>query len=309
MNFREMRARLIASYAPFVFFPDDPEVPKLVSTKAFTHLVIDEEITLYAHKLMEEQVEEELKEGYDVVYEAPRLEGEHFVSPQARIANAGFKFKNGEEILKKAMRKPFDEEIEIIREMNERVNLALGEFWNEISICMEISEVKALLECKMLRKGIDGFMHESIVVQGEKGRYVVPHTSHGKVEKDRILYLDSTPVFKGYPLNFSRVIFTGDRREWIDALNKINGMYQRLSNLLESGMSCHYLDEIVRSVGDFPHYSAVPSGGFYMPYAPGDCILEENTLMTIVPSIYLKDGVIRVKRNLLVKKRGAEFLI
>lgn len=309
MNYREMRARLIGSYGKFVFFPEDPEVPKIVSTRAFTHLLIDEEISLYAHPIMEEQIEDELKEGYEVIYEEPDLKEEYFVSPYSRTGNLKFKFKNGEAILKKAMRKPFEEEIEIIRDMNERINLALGEFWNDISIGMDLGEVKVTLEFKHLKNGIEGFQHPSIVAFGPKSKYPMPHTHPGKVGGDGILYIDATPIFKGYPLNFSRVIFTGERREWIEALEKINSMYESLGNFIESGISCNVLDEKIRSIGNFPHYSAVPSGGFYQPFAPGDCILEESMLFTVVPSIYLKEGVIRVKRNLLVRKRGVEFLI
>jgi len=309
MNHREMRARLIASYGRFVFFPDDPEVSKIISTRAFTHLIIDEDITLYAHPVMEEQIEDELQENYDVVYNEPRMRGIYHISPYTRATNLNFKFKDGSEILKYALRKPFEEEVEIIRKMSEMLNTALAEFWNDISIGLPLEEVKAILECKILKKGIHGFLHPSIVVFGKKGRYPMPHTLGGKLEKDGILYIDSTPIFHGYPLNFSRVVFTGERREWIDALNSINSMYESLVHFVEPGLSCNMLDARIRSIGDFPHYSAVPSGGFYQPYAPGDCLLEENTLMTIVPSIYLEDGIIRVKRNLLVKKRGVEFLI
>ena len=309
MNYREMRARLISSYGRFVFFPDDPEVSKIVSTKAFTHLIIDDDIVVYAYPLMEEQLEEELKENYEVVYESPKFEGKYFVSPYTRQINLSFKYLNGGEILKHALRKPFEEEIEILKKMNEMINFALGEFWNEISIGMKLMEIKAILECKMLKAGIESFLHPTIVTMGKKGKYPMPHTHRGKVERDGILYIDSTPIFQGYPMNFSRVIFTGERREWIDALNRINRMYETLVNFVESGVSCNLLDEKIRSIGDFPHYSVVPSGGFYQPFAPGDCILEENTLMTIVPSIYLEEGVIRVKRNLLVRKRGVEFLI
>jgi len=309
MNYKEMRARLISSYGRFIFFPDDPEISKIISTKAFTQLVLDDDIVVYAHPLMEEQIEDELEENYDVVYEVPKLEGEYLVSPYTKMTNLKFKYINGYEILKVALRKPFVEEIEILKKMNERINLALGEFWNDISIGMSIIEVKSILECKLLKTGIDGFLHPTIVTFGKPGKYPMPHTIEGTLEKDGILYIDSTPVFWGYPINFSRVIFTGERIEWIDALNKINSMYESLVNFIEPGLSCNMLDEKIRSIGDFPHYSVVPSGGFYQPFAPGDCILEENTFMTIVPSIYLRDGVIRVKRNLLVKKRGVEFLI
>ncbi len=309
MNYREMRARLIGSYGRFVFFPDDPEAPKIVSTRAFTHLVVDEEITLYAHPLMEEQIEDELEEDYEVIYETPDLKGEYFISPYSRTGNLNFKFKNGEKILKRAMRKPFEEEIEIIKIINERINLALGEFWNAVSIGMDLSEVKAILESKLLKNGIEGFQHPSIVAFGAKSRYPMPHTHSGKVEKDGILYIDSTPFFQGYPMNFSRVIFTGERNEWIESLERINSMYEALGKLIEPGISCNTLDGRIRSIGNFPHYSAVPSAGFYQPFAPGDCVVEENMIMTIVPSIYLKDGVIRVKRNILVRKGGPVFLI
>ncbi len=309
MNFREMRARLIASYGRFVFFPDNPEVPKIISTRAFTHLVLDDEITVYAQKPMEEQIEDELEENYNVIYAPPELKGEYFVSPYSDIETLNFKFKNGRDILKKAVRKPFDEEIEIIKDLNDRINEGLGAFWNEISIGMSESEVKSILECKLLKEGIDGFTYPTIVVSGKKSSYPIPRASNKKIEQGEIIYIDSSPQKDGYWLNFSRVIFAEERREWVDALEKINSMYHSISGIIKPGVKCNTLDEEIRKIGNFPHYSVVPSSGFYMPYAPGDCIIEENTIMSIVPSIYLGEGVIRVKRNVIVGKTKPEFLI
>ncbi len=309
MNFREMRGRLIASYGRFVFFPGDPEVPKIVSTKAFTHLVMDEDITLYAPKLMEEQVEEELKEGYDVVYGEPSFEGEYLVSPGAKVGGINFKFSNGEEVLRKAMRKPFPEEVEIIKSLSEKILKALERFWGEIRIGMRESEMKSLLDSLLLSEGVEQFSYPTIVVSGRRSRFPVPTTGDSKVEEGSLIYIDSFPSIMGYTLNFSRVIFTEERREWIEALERINSMYQHLSSRVEPGMSCNSLDSIIRAIGEMPHYTAVPSAGFYQPLAPGDCVLEEDMVFTIVPSIYLDDGVVRVKRNLLVRKRGVEFLV
>ncbi len=309
MNYREIRARLIASYGNFVFFPSDPEVPKIISTKAFTHLVLGEDIVVYAQKAMEEELEEELEEDYEVVYEFPSLRGEHFVSPYTNMGNIDFKFKNGLEILKKAMRKPFEEEIEIIKDLNERVNKALGEFWNELSIGMKEREAKSILDCKLIKEGIEGFAYPTLVVSGKRSKYLFPKSSEKRIEKGEIIYIDSSPQINGYSLNFSRVIFTEEKKEWVDALERINKMYSHLSTMIMPGINCNFLDEQIRKIGYFPHYSVMPSGGFYMPYAPGDCILEENMLMSIVPSIYLDDGLIRVKRNAIVKKEKPIFLV
>ncbi len=309
MNYREIRARLIASYGDFVFFPSDPEVFKIISTRAFTHLVLGEDITVYAQKVMEEELENELLENYEVIYETPKLEGEYFVSPYANTGNINFKFKNGLEILKKALRKPFDEEIEIIEDLSDKINKALAEFWNEISIGMKESEARAILDCKLIKEGIEGFTYPTIIVSGDRSKYLLPKSSENKIEKGKIIYIDSSPQINGYHLNFSRVIFTEERIGWVEALEKINKMYSSLSSMIIPGVNCNFLDEQIRKIGNFPHYSIIPSGGFYMPYAPGDCVIEENMLMTIVPSIYLDDGVIRVKRNVVVKKEKPIFLV
>ena len=309
MNYREIRARLIASYGKFVFFPSDPEIPKIISTNAFTHLVLGEDIVVYAQKAMEEELEEELQENYDVVYENPKLEGEYFVSPHANTGNINFKFKNGAEILSRAMRKPFEEELEIIENLSNMINKALAEFWNEIKIGMRENEAKAVLDCKLMKEGVEGFTYPTILVSGKRSRHLLPKSSEKKIERGEIIYIDSSPHISNYPLNFSRVIFTEERREWVDALERINEMYSHLSPIIMPGANCNFLDRAIRKIGNFPHYSVMPSGGFYMPYAPGDCVLEENMVMSIVPSIHLEEGVIRVKRNVIVKKDSPKFLV
>ena len=308
MNFREMRAKLISSYGSFVFFPDDPEIPKLVSTKAFTHLVIDENIVLYAHKIMEEQIEDELQENYDVVYEPPQLKGEYFVSPNTRVYNLNFKFKNGFEILREAMRKPFDEELEILRKISVMAEKSFNEFMEELSIGSQEDEMANILSAILLKNGVTGFSYPTIISSKKKSKWPYPHSTEKKIEADSIVYVDASPMLYGYPYNFSRVIFTGESKEWIHALNIINSLYNDLRYVIKPGASCNFIDSQIRKIGDFPHYSVVPSGGFYQPYAPGDCILEENMIMTVVPSIYLDDGLIRVKRNIVVKRDHAEFL-
>ena len=308
MNFREMRSKLIASYGKFIFFPDDPEVPKLVSTRAFTHLVIDEDIILYAHKIMEEQVEEELKENYEVVYESPKLVGEYYVSPNTRVYNLNFKFKNGFKILREAMRKPFEEEIDILRKISKIAEKSFDEFIDEMSIGMKEVEMAGILSSILLKNGVTEFSYPTIVSSGKKSKWPYPSTMEKKIEKDEIVYVDASPILNGYPYNFSRIIFTGEKKEWVKSLQTINSLYLNLQQMVKEGASCNFIDSQIRKIGDFPHYSLVPSGGFYQPYAPGDCVLEENMVMTVVPSIYLDDGLIRVKRNIVVKRDRAEFL-
>ncbi len=308
MNFREMRAKLIASYGKFVFFPDDYEISKLVSTRAFSHLIIDgDDIVLYAPKLMEQQIEEELEEGYDVVYETPKIKGEYNVSPSAKLKNINFKFRIGEDILKKALRKPFCEELELIREESKKIEVALQRFWEHIELGMAAKEIKAILDCELLKEGIEEFSYPSIISIGKNSLHIYPSTD-GVLEAGMILYVDSSPSLNGYPLNFSRVIFTEERKDWLDALERINDMYSKIGRV-GAGMPCDDLDKIIRKVGNFPHYSVVPSGGFYQPFAPEDCILEENMLGTIVPSVYMSEGIIRVKRNIIVQKSSLEFLV
>ena len=309
MNYREMRSKLISSYGRFVFFPDQPEISKICSTKAFNYLVIDDDVTLYADKSMDEQVEEELKEEYNVVYDEPELKGNYFVSPYTKISNLRKNFRNGHEILKKAMKKPFDEEIEIMKELGNKIKIALEKTFTRISIGMGEYEIKSILECELLKMGVESFLYPSIVVSGKRGRYFFPSSGDKKIKEGEIIYIDFSPVYKGYSLNISRVIFTEEVENWIELLERINKLYENISKIVRAGVSCNFIDNYIRDrIGNFPHYSIVPAGGFYMPYAPMDAILEENMVFTMVPSIYLDNGLIRVKRNILVKKNSLEFL-
>ncbi len=309
MNHREMRSKLLSSYGRFVFFPENPEVPKICSTKAFNYLVIGDSTVLYAHKSMEEQIEEELEEGYDVIYGEPELRRVYFISPYTKISNLRKNFRNGSEILKKAMKKPFEEEIEILRDLGNRIKIALEKTFNAISIGMKESEIKSILECELLKTGVESFSYPSIIASGKRGKYFFPCSMDKEIREGEIIYIDSSPLYKGYNLNFSRVIFTKEREDWIISLEKINKLYQEISKIVRPGLSCNFIDNYIRNrIGNFPHYSIVPAGGFYMPYAPMDAILEENMVFTMVPSIYPEGGVIRVKRNILVKKNAMEFL-
>ncbi|NPA75288.1 MAG: M24 family metallopeptidase [Euryarchaeota archaeon] len=308
MNFREMRAKLIGSYGRFVFFPYDEETPKLVSTRAFTHLIIDEDITIYAPRIMEEQLEDELKENYDIVYGEPVLNGKYHVSPTTRAANLTFNWISGEDILRKALRKPFEEEIELLHGVSEKIGAAMDQFWNEMSIGITESETAAKIDALLRLHGIDGFSYPTIVAVGSKSRFPSPSTGTKKIEEGKIVYVDVFPVYHGYPLNFSRVVFTEENNTWINALEKINRTYDSLTHILRPGTELEYIDATIRKIGNFPHYSVVPAGGFYQPFAPGPGVLEENMLLTVVPSIYLKEGVIRVKHTMIIQSSGAEVL-
>ena len=308
MNFREMRARLIGSYGRFVFFPDDLEIPKIISRKAFTHLIVDgERVTVYSQRAMKDEIES-MEENYEIEYGAPKFEGKYYVSPYTRVSNLNFQWENGMVILREAMRKPFPEEIEILITLGESIQNALNRFFQEIELGMSEEEMKSILECKLLKSGVDGFLYPSIVISGKRSKWIVPRSTREKISSGKIVYIDSTPTKEGYPLSFSRVILTEERKEWIESIERINRMYEALYHTVKSGMRCDYLDAQIRRVGEFPHYSVVPAGGFYQPYAPSDCILEEGMVMTIVPSIYLDEGVIRIKRNVLVEKDTMKFL-
>ncbi len=308
MNFREMRTRLIGSHGRFVFFPDDPEIPKLISCRAFTHLVIDGDgVVVYSQHGMEEEIES-MEENYEIIYGIPKLEGSYFVSPYTRVGNLNFQWKNGMDILRESMRKPFPEESEILKSLGESIQSALGKFFQKIELGMSEKEMKSILECELLKSGVEGFLYPSIVVSGKRSKWVMPKSTEEKISQGKIIYIDASPIKDGYPLSFSRVILTEERKEWIDAIERINSMYETLYHSVRSGTKCDYLHTMIRRVGNFPHYSAVPAGGFYQPYAPSDCVLEDGMVMTVVPSIYTEDGVIRVKRNVLVEKESIKFL-
>ncbi len=308
MNFREMRSRLISSYGRFVFFPGDPETHKLISRRAFTHLVIDgSHVAVYSQRGMEEEIES-MEENYEIIYGTPKFEGTYYVSPYTRVGNLNFQWKNGMDILRDTLRKPFPEEINILKSLGESIQNALGRFFQKIELGMSEMEMKSILECELLKSGVEEFFYPSIVISGKRSRWVMPKSTEEKISQGKIIYIDASPMKDGYYLSFSRVILTEERKEWIDAIERINTMYDTLYRSVRSGIKCDYLHALVKKVGEFPHYSAVPAGGFYQPYAPSDCILEDGMVMTVVPSIYTEDGVIRVKRNVLVEKESIKFL-
>ncbi len=308
MNHREMRARLLAAKGRFVFFPDDVEIDKLVSTRAFTHLVVDEDIVLYAHPVMEEQLESELEESYDVIYDEPVFKGKYFVSPAAKIGNISFEYESGLEILKYVFRKPFEEEIKYLVKLGEIIQRAMSSFFESLSIGITEREAKSLIDSALLKYGADGFCYETCVASGSRTKYPSPYATEKKIKKGEIIYIDACPVYRGYLLQFSRVIFSEERKEWMDAVRRINAMYARLSSLIKPGTEFNFVDRYIRAnTDDVPHYTIIPAGGFYQPFAPGAGLFEENMVFTVVPTINVSDGVIRVKRNMVVKKRSSEF--
>ncbi len=173
---------------------------------------------------------------------------------------------------------------------------------------MNMREVRRIIDCNLLRSA-DSFSYETIVTAGPEAKFPLPRTRNEKIKEGEIVYIDSSPSFEGYALSFSRVLFTEMKEEWVKALEKINNMYISLPMILKDGARCSQVDEYIRKIGNFPHYSIVPCCGFYQPYAPGNGMIEENMAMTVVPSIYLKDGLIRVKKNIIAGKSSAEFLI
>ena len=213
------------------------------------------------------------------------------------------------------------EEIELIRDAQKITDAAFLEILNFIRPGVTEKQVAAELEYYMRRNGADGVAFETIVASGENGSK--PHAVPGerKIKKGDLVTMDFGAKLNGYCSDMTRTVAVGNiTQEQLKVYNTVLEAHLTSMKAAHAGCSSKGLDKIARDIiynagyeGCFGH-SLGHSLGLDIHEAPGcspnsDYVLEENTVMTIEPGIYIEGKMgVRIENMILITKDGFENL-
>lgn len=325
MNPKVFRTRLVSkllegyNVSSLLLFPDNRDSAKFISAKSYTaFLVTQDEAKIIANKFHEEQLEVENLENYEVEYTDEDIDkiipfGDVMIASDTPYITRKIIKRRvviADELFKRVLRKPQREEIEIIKEGVKILDRTFEKVMQEISIGMKESEVSDLIDSYFIRSGIENFAYRTIVVSGKRTSCPLARSTEKKIEKGDIILLDSSPIYKGYQIGIARTILTEENRSYIKCLELLNAALMKAMEIIKPGEKAKKLDlfcrEFLSSKSiEYPHYTAVPMGGFYSPYAypNSEDIFEINSIFFLTLGAYKKDFGMRIKHQIMVEKK------
>ncbi len=316
LNLRRKALMNLIGEKTLVIPSDNRYVQKISPTRNFSYLVFKEkEVIFIVH---EAQYDYYLENEKCIITMDPEgelrkiLDGKDVYSTVEKIGDIRFNLID----ISKIFRKPFDDEIPVIREGMKILLKSFYDATGNAQIGMKENELRAEIDYRLIRDGMENFVHPTTVVTGKLTSVPLSTTDERKIEKGDVVEVDISPIYRGYELSLARVIFTDMDEETKENWKFYNGIFEVSSGYFQQGEKCSRIDEIAREYFAkkniyYPHYTAYPSGGFSSPYIyPGsEDVLERNSLFIFSPGMYIKGKYgFRVKRTVLIKDHGFEFL-
>lgn len=216
------------------------------------------------------------------------------------LENAGVKLVNVDEPLKSAMSVKNDWELENIQKACEIAEDAFNALLPQIQEGMTETEVAALLEYEMRKRGAQGLAFETIVAFGAHA--AVPHHETGLTKLafgDEIL-IDFGCRVNGYCSDITRTFLFGDdgkHEEFKKAYAAVLTAHNLVKENLTSGMTGKEGDAIAREylksqgLGELFTHSLGHGIGLNVHEAPGvsprsEAVLKDNMVFSDEPGVY-----------------------
>lgn len=244
-----------------------------------------------------------------------------------------FEFRKFEEALKPVKLKPFDSQIENLRQIKNKeevikiqkaaeiADLAFNHILGFIRPGLTEKEIALELEIFMRKSGADGIAFPPVIAFGKNS--AVPHHQTGKtlIQSRGILLLDFGARFQGYCSDLTRTIFFGKPSlAWKKRYELVLKAQNEALTKIKPGMMACEADELVRQVlrpkgfeEKFLHSSGHGVGleiheNFTL--SPKDkTVLTPGMVFTVEPGLYFSDwGGIRIEDLMLMEINGAKSL-
>jgi len=318
-----LASKLVERYdaSALLIFPQNRDAVKFTSAKTFLAMLIDSDgAKLIAHRVHEEQLEEENKENYEIIY---LKNGDiNDILPDGRILipsdtpyylrkSVKRKVSVADELFRRVLRKPTDEDLAVIKEGARILDSCLAEVLGMMEIGMRESEISSMLDSLLIKRGMDGFAYRSIVASGKRTSCPLANTTDKEIEKGDVIIIDTSPIYKGFVLGVARTILTEEDAEKIMYLEIMNSAAREALKYARIGERAENMDSAARNFLaarniDYPHYTAMPLGGFYAPYSyPGsEDILENNSAFFLTIGIYRKGFGLRLKHQIVLSEHA-----
>ncbi len=222
--------------------------------------------------------------------------------------------------------KPFrvtktEEEINIIREAVEKTDNIFKKLLDYIPNAKNELDIRKMIINYIFEEGGTGESFPAIVASGKHS--AIPHyeTSDFPIENNSLLLIDMGMKYKGYCSDFTRTIFIGNvDKELIKIYNIVKEAHLEAVSVVKAGVTAKEIDLAARKViekygyGDYFIHSTGHGVGIDIHEAPrisfqSDEIIEENTVFTIEPGIYIPEkGGVRLENIVVARKGGVEVL-
>ena len=222
--------------------------------------------------------------------------------------------------------KPFrmtktEEEINIIREAVKKTDNIFKKLLDYIPKAKNELDIRRMIINYIFEEGGTGESFPAIVASGKHS--AIPHyeTSTSPIEDNALLLIDMGMKYKGYCSDFTRTVFIGNvDKELVKIYNIVKEAHLEAINAVKAGVSAKDIDLAARKViekygyGDYFTHSTGHGVGIDIHEAPrisfqSDEIIEENTVFTIEPGIYIPEkGGVRLENIVVARKGGVEVL-
>ena len=178
-------------------------------------------------------------------------------------------------------------------------------------------EIQLELDFFMLKNGAEALSFDTIALSGENTS--LPHgvPSDKKVEKGDFVLLDYGAVVDGYHSDMTRTVCVGEPDDEMRSVYEIVLEAQtKALDKVKAGVKCSELDKIARDVienagyGEYFGHSLGHGVGMEIHEAPtaspkSDEILQENSIVTVEPGIYIPEKFgVRIEDFVVVKNDG-----
>ncbi|WP_416197507.1 MAG: Xaa-Pro aminopeptidase [Sporanaerobacter sp.] len=212
-----------------------------------------------------------------------------------------------------------EEEIECIKRACDFADKAFEKILKIIKVGMTEMELALELEYYMRKAGAEGISFDTIFISGKKTSLPHGQPSDKKIENGDFITIDFGALYKGYHSDMTRTVVVGKANEkQVEIYNIVKAAQQRGLDVLRSGISGKEADTEVRKImGEYNEYFGHGLGHgvglelHEIPFMGVNCdrVLEENSVVTVEPGIYIPDwGGVRIEDSVVVKKDGIEIL-
>jgi len=330
-----------------IFFNGDRYGGKIAGTAAFTALILfpDNDPSIIAHSIERGQAESESGLEIDVIQDTrmlkdslnrliPRRTG----STKVAIIPWNTSFEKAkvlqeldyeildasENILPSCLRKPFPEEIHVIRGLSSICDKALEAAHGAVGVGRHEYEIAAVVDYEARRHGITEFSFPTVIASGYRAAFPHGGISSKVIGEGDPVVVDVGPILDGYDGDVCRTFIAGNKTAWRRELEVVQEAIHMSLEAIKSQeiVKAAHIDnvarEVVRKAGyrTWPDemrtvWTGHPVGGFSSPAITSESQdeIEDGMVFTIEPGIYEKGkGGVRIEHHVLAKKYDYELL-
>ncbi len=214
-----------------------------------------------------------------------------------------------------------EKEIELTKKAVEITDRTFTELLKIIKTGMTEREVSAHISFLHKMYGADGDSFDCIVAAGERSAFPHARPTDRKIGNNELVKLDFGCTVQGMKSDMTRTIAVGEVSEELKNIYAIVREAQMLAlGSVRAGKSSKEVDSVARNFikekgyGENFGHGLGHGLGYDIHEKPllnerMDFILEENSIITIEPGIYIEGlGGVRIEDDVIVKKDGCEIL-